>query len=825
LKVFKKVALYALGTVLVVAIALTVSVFLFKDRIIQEFIRQANRSLNTPVKIVKLDVSLLQDFPNISIVCRDVEIEDSHPGEYPLFTAGKVSFQLNPIEIWQGNYKINGLTVHDSETHLKISRLGESNYDVLKKDSTQRDEESISFSLENIILKNSQISYVDKKLNREFEFISDELHASIETTNNVYLIVTKGDLFTKKIKIKNNTLLSGKDFKLESTLRYFDLDRRLVIEPSDIQLTHSLFVIKGEYSWLNKNIIDLSVQGENTDIQTLLSLLPTEVAKPLEQYQSSGNIYFSGSMKGAIEDEKFPGVSIEFGFKNATFFHPQYKAKIENATLTGSFASSNINDPQSSVLILKDMSGSLNGRSFQSDLILRNFSDHELIFNFEGDLDIESILEFYPVKNLSSASGSISTDVSFEGKLSWLKSKATSQKASATGRIDMNNIHFTYGPNQISIKDLKGSLQFNNNDLALSNVTGQIGKSDFMMNGFFKNIITFLLFEDQPVGIETDLQSSYIDLDELFGFSFGNEQASEDYTFSISPNLYLNFNCNVKRLNYKRFHAGSIKGDLLVKNQVAVSRNLAFNAMSGSMTLNGILDATNPKAIDVSSAFRLNSISIDSIFYVFENFGQSFIQDKHLKGLATADVNLELTLNQHLKLFSETLIADVNSVIQRGELNHFEPMKKLSKYLDDEGLDKLRFADLKNEIHIENRTIYIPQMEIRSNVTALQLSGTHTFDQQINYRIVAPLVNKKKIDIEQAGSALEDMEGKTKLFLKITGTTDDYKVQYDTDAVKKKLANDIKREVNHLKDAFRLKGQKKKKELEVTDEEFDWNKP
>ena len=150
-------------------------------------------------------------------------------------------------------------------------------------------------------------------------------------------------------------------------------------------------------------------------------------------------------------------------------------------------------------------------------------------------------------------------------------------------------------------------------------------------------------------------------------------------------------------------------------------------------------------------------------------------------------------------------------------------MKKLNKYLDDEGLSKLRFADLKNEIHIENQTIYLPQMEVKSNVTTIQLSGTHTFDQRIEYRVVAPLRNKKKIDPDEAFGAIEeDGSGNAKIFLKITGTTDVYDVSLDKDAVKKKITSDLKKEVQELKDAFKLKGQKKKKELELTEEEFEW---
>jgi hypothetical protein len=224
----------------------------------------------------------------------------------------------------------------------------------------------------------------------------------------------------------------------------------------------------------------------------------------------------------------------------------------------------------------------------------------------------------------------------------------------------------------------------------------------------------------------------------------------------------------------------------------------------------------------VTSA-RLNNIFVDSVFYVFQNFDQDFVQDKHLKGQASADVTMEMTLNEHLKLFPETLIADISATIKNGQLNNFEPMKKLSRYLDDDGLTKLRFSDLKNDIHIEKQTIFIPQMSIRSNVTDILISGTHTFDQKIDYRLITPLRRKKVLDPEADLATEIDQKGQTKLFLKITGTTDDYKISYDTEGVRKKIAADFKKEVQELKDTFRNKGKKKEKEVELQkDEYFDW---
>jgi hypothetical protein len=102
----------------------------------------------------------------------------------------------------------------------------------------------------------------------------------------------------------------------------------------------------------------------------------------------------------------------------------------------------------------------------------------------------------------------------------------------------------------------------------------------------------------------------------------------------------------------------------------------------------------------------------------------------------------------------------------------------------------------------------------------MQISGTHRFDQQIDYRIVVPLQNNRTVNLEEAAGAIEELEGRPKLFLKITGTTSNYSVQYDTDAVKRKIVTDLKREVQELKSLFKKKQQKK--EAQLSKEEFDW---
>jgi uncharacterized protein involved in outer membrane biogenesis len=192
-------------------VSLVVSVFLFKDKIINQFIVEANKSLNTPVNIGKMDVSLFEQFPQLSIVFTDVYVEDSHPGKYPLLTAEVISFQLNPVEVWKGKYTIRGLKIRGSETNLRVGADGKNNYTILK--DTKEDKKStpgtVSFELNNVSLKNTKVHFINISASEDLTFTSEDLVASIGTINNIYNIDAEGQLTTQKINIDGNSYRTG----------------------------------------------------------------------------------------------------------------------------------------------------------------------------------------------------------------------------------------------------------------------------------------------------------------------------------------------------------------------------------------------------------------------------------------------------------------------------------------------------------------------------------------------------------------------------------------------------------------------------------------
>jgi uncharacterized protein involved in outer membrane biogenesis len=816
LKRFRKIVFYALGLFIFCLITLSVLLNVYQDRIIQHVVAQANKSLKTAVRVDKIEVNWWSEFPNLSVVCKGVYVEDSHPETAPLFLAKRISFSFNLLELWRGQYVIQRISVYQSETFVKVDKKGVDNFDVTKKTG---DTAAISFQLNRITLKDAWVSYQDAAAQQDHRFASDQLIASLAMRKDVYEIQANGALLIEQIGVGENQYLVDKDFAVDARVFYDDGKKEVRIDTSRLQQKDTRYLVAGRYQWKDTDVIDLHVHGANATVQSLLAFLPEHVERQLAQYESKGDVYFDAELKGRWQAKQSPALQVKFGWNNADLYHPEFNSRIEEARLEGLLVMPAINDLTRARLTLQNISGMLNGRPLTAQLQIDNFREAFLALDFRGIVAAEFVNSVYHPEALAGLTGAFAADLHYEGPLGTWARKAP--PVLATGSLQFQEVGLELKEPRVAFTQLNGLLEFNQQDLSLSNFSGRVGASDFRVNGLFRNVMNYVANPSQPVQVEAELQARSLAIEELLGFLTPSKK-DERVRFSLNPNWTLNFNCQVDHLRYKKFNAQFLAGDLQIRNQLAVSRNVQMKTMGGELTFNGIVDAQRTDAIDVVGGFQLNKVFLDSIFHVFENFDQTFVESKHLKGRVDADVSLELTMNEALQLQSETLIADVTATIRQGELNNFEPLQKLNRYLDDEGLSKLRFADLSNEIHIENQTVYIPQMEIRSNVTTIQLSGTHTFSQQIDYRIVAPLRNKKKIDPDEAFGAIEESKGQSRVFLKITGTTDKYEVSYDKSAVKQKMATDLKKEVKELKDAFRLKGKQKKKELELSEEEFDW---
>jgi len=127
-------------------------------------------------------------------------------------------------------------------------------------------------------------------------------------------------------------------------------------------------------------------------------------------------------------------------------------------------------------------------------------------------------------------------------------------------------------------------------------------------------------------------------------------------------------------------------------------------------------------------------------------------------------------------------------VIEKGELIQFKPLESLSNYVSLEDLKTVQFSTLENTIEIDNKVITIPTMEIKSSALSVFISGSHTFEQEIDYQIklllselMSTKFRKKNTQVKKTefGEVKENGKIFNTIYFKMTGNSENPNISFD----------------------------------------------
>jgi len=152
------------------------------------------------------------------------------------------------------------------------------------------------------------------------------------------------------------------------------------------------------------------------------------------------------------------------------------------------------------------------------------------------------------------------------------------------------------------------------------------------------------------------------------------------------------------------------------------------------------------------------------------------------------------------------LVVKSNLAVSKGELVDFKPLEELSGFIKVDDLNHVKFASMSNNIEIKDRKVIIPLMKIQSSAIDLDVSGTHSFDNEMEYHfrvflsdILFGKARKAKKENEEFGYLEDDGRGKTSLYLTMKGINGNYKFSYDSKSVRDKIKSDMKKENQNMK--------------------------
>lgn len=818
MKLIKRILL-ALGLMFLISvITLLVTAVVYEKEVKEYMNRQLNNNLRAKVIINPNDISfsLIKNFPYASLNFKRVVMLESFGNASSnhhdtLFAADNVALKFSIWNLFSKDFSVKKVAVTNGKVKLKVSKDGFANWNFWKTSEThveKRDSES-AFNIESFNFENIALSYRNYKNPTDIACLINGGRIAGNFRSKQYELSVLGNVFVDRFYIDSINYVDDSPVQLDLNL-FVDNDKnRYKFSDAHLSVSNQKVNVQGEYIDNSPPYIDISLSGEEMNIQSVLSLLPDKYYKYVQDYESDGEFYCKLTIKGNWSKSASPQTTAEFGIKNADITQLSSGIILKNVNVSGSYK----NENDDNVLQLKTFSASLANGRIAGDFTLKNFSSPFLKAKMNATLLLEDVRQLLKVDTLwnyplVSLSGILKADIEYEGNVntSGKYTKMDFDNVRMSGSLLFENAGLKIKNSSLAFDSINGLLVLNGNAIDVNYIKGKTLKSDFYMKGNIKNIIGYTFNDNSNVFVDAMFESNNLDLDELLINQAASTKRDTVYKLRFSKNLNFNLSSNVGHLTFRRFEAEKIRGTFQLRDQKLIADPISFYTMDGSVTATGMIDGTQNDAILISCDANINKLNISKLFFQFEDFNQSTLTHKNIRGKGTASIQFASVMKPDLSIDPKRIYTRSELTLEGGELINFEPLKALSKYISLSELEDIKFSNLKNNIEIKDQKIFIPKMDIHSSALDVTISGTHAFDNSIDYHfkvLMSDVLFKKakraKKENDEFGVVENDKDGKTSLFISMTGTVDKPIIRYDKKEAKQNLKENIASEKQSMK--------------------------
>lgn len=827
MRVFLWLALFCiLGIVTLLSL-----LFIYQDEIKSTIITELNKRLNAEVRIdpKNIDLTIVSTFPDCSIEFKDALMLEALPlkNKDTLMFAGRLNLHFNIKDIWNKKYDIKKIKLKDGVLKLRVLKDGRSNYIFWKEEKSQTAKKgSLNFDLKSVEIEKTRLSYKDRKHIFKTDLNIEALHFKGSFNDEEYDLKTEASIKIGTIAQAKTTYLKNKNCRLNLDLNVSGNNyefRKAALKINRLELD-----LKGGFSYRDSlESLDVSYTATNLEISSMLSLLPEQHKEKISDYESSGNLYAGGRIK--YTNREVYSVESDFGINDATVTYKPQSTTAEKVNINGHLKITGA----SSLLELKNIELRLGTDALKGSCMIRNFNDPLIKFKAQASVNMENIQKFWPIDTLSSIKGKLSLISEAEGLLKDLKDKtfSTNVRVYLDAHVSDLEVQFKHDEKTYAVENC--SLTAGDREIEVKDLVLKRGSSVVKINGKMPGLFNHLMDRANPLMIIGSIYSENLKMEDFLQKVYTNKATSQNTDPIIPDNLTCRLNAAIVKFNFGKFEANALTGEIEIRKQKAMVSDMKFNAMEGEVEINALADNSKNK-LEVVLQSNLKDINISSMFAQLNNFGQETLKDENLKGYATATVDFSGTWNNNLEADLNSIKANCNLSVQKGELVDFKPLSSLSRFVDLEELKRVKFSSLQSNIEIKNKTIQIPKTSIKNSALDIEVWGTHSFNNEIDYHVqllISDLLARKRKNTDSEFGPIEkDQDNKRSAFILMTGTIDNPVIRYDKKGLKEKIGADIKKEKQNLKQVLKEEfGLFKKDSLpekkKKSDQEFELEKP
>jgi hypothetical protein len=731
-----------------------------------------------------------------SLQINDIQAKDLQ-GERILLEAEKIFLQFNVLDLLRSNYTIRRVDISNADLHLIINEQGENNWDIFQfNDSIQS--ENVEVHLNTIQLGNFRLLFEHYPQKLILSTLIEHLSAKGNFSEHIFTAHISSDMSVNKLSVKEAVYLSEQPVNLRTKL-HIDTEKDIYsIEEGNFDLNILKFTANAALSkTANKFYLQTHVSVKSAYIEKIIEKLPKFVRTKTTILKPAGIFSLTFDVKGEIGKKNKLKIKGGFEWKKGSIENIENDIKLSKVNMKGQFFTATPHILSATKIMISDFSAELKQGQFQGSLEVENLEQPLVAFSINGTLNLEDLHSFIPTNYFHKIKGNANIDVSFKNKFTQLK-KIRAQDftySAIQGNIVFLNVLLQIREDENMLENLSGDLRFDNQVIHTDKLTGVLKGNLFELKGNIENVFPYILDNENRLRINADLYLPELDMDKLFAKEGKapkkNKEKQPEQELFFPAHIDFDIAFKMDKLSYNQFKAQNAAGSASLFKNILRMENLQINTCNGKLQLTGSITQTVNDNFLLKCEANLSDIDIERLFFAFGNFGQKNLTDKNIHGILQSNLTFQTRLRKDITLVPNSIVSVIDVAIKDGELNNFLPLENLSKFVELNELKNVRFAALENRICIENSTISIPTMEIKSNALNLSLMGKHTFAGNIDYRIkllLKDILGKKirnRKQKEDFGEVIDDNTGQVYLHLLATGNMDNPVFKWDVHSAKK----------------------------------------
>lgn len=516
----------------------------------------------------------------------------------------------------------------------------------------------------------------------------------------------------------------------------------LLVDNKDGKMENTIIDLKKMHLDFGSNPVDARARitkfyptNVDAELKGKLNLAELNKMFPMEGLEMKGQYAIDLQAKGVYDSLKkmIPAINANMSLADGYVKSAEFPIPMDDMHFTSSIRNASGKMAETFIQV-NDFSMLMDGEKLTADLLLQNLDNYTWDLKVNGGIDLEKITKIFPVEGMSLA-GKVKANIQTKGNYADVEAERY-DRLPTSGTASLQN--FKYVTSDLPAVALnQASMVFDPRKIALQNVNGTIGKSDFAVSGSVLNYLGYVFGENEIIRGTVNFNSNLLDLNE---FMSGEEEAVAEDTSSFSTipvpkNIDFVFSSNIKAAKFMDFNITNASGDIIVKDGVANLDGLKFDMLGGNFVVSGTYDTKNMAHPKYDLGLKIDNMSIQQAANAF-SIVKTFAPIAGLvQGKFSTDFKIDGELLQNMMPNMATVDGAGLVKIAQASLKDSKLLSGITSLTKLEDTDDVTLKDVLMSATIDDGKLSVKPFDVNLGNYKTTVAGSTQLDGTIDYNL------------------------------------------------------------------------------------------